>query len=109
MESPFTAHNPLGLSTPLQGFQHRLDKNYSCWDFKNSIVVTQILPIAKMHASFMNFKQLSTPRNAASFSTTLQLHNVAKHSHKIFLQAPTLRTPLLARKSHEKTNLYAKT
>jgi hypothetical protein len=109
MESPFTDHSPSGLSTPLQGFQHRLDKNSTCWDFRNSTVATQIHPTTKTHASWMNFEQLVTPRHTTSFSTKLQLQTISKHVHNNFLQALTLRTPLLARKLHVKTTLYAKT
>jgi hypothetical protein len=108
MESPFTAHSPSGLSTPLQGFQHRLDKKSTCWDLRNSTVATQFTQ--QQNTCFLgNFEQHITPRHTTSFSMKFQLQTTAKLSHNNYLQASTLRTPLLARKIHVKTTLYAKT
>jgi len=102
MESPFTAHSPSGLSNPLQGFQHRLDMNSTCWDFKNPTSTIHIRPTTKTHVYWMNFEQIVAPRNMNSFSMKLQLQKTTKHVHNNCLQASTLRSPLLAKKFHVK-------
>jgi hypothetical protein len=107
MESPFTSHSPSGLSTPLQGFQHRLDRNSTCWDLRNSTAATQIHPATKCMLPWMNLNKTFTHRN------NLFLHEIPAPNNfqtcpQQLLQASTLRTPLLARKLHVKITLYAK-
>jgi hypothetical protein len=102
MESPFTAHNISSLSTPLQGFQHRLDNNSTCWDLGNSTVATLIFLETKHVLHSTNFKQNFTHGPTTSFSMKFQLQTFSKCAHNSYLQASTLRTPLLARKLHVK-------
>jgi hypothetical protein len=100
MESPFTAHSPSGLSTPLQGFQHRLDMKSLCWDLKEFYSCNMNSPNNKTLASLDKFqtKYYSQAHN-------LFLHEIiAPNNYQTcpqhgFLQASTLITPLLSKKS----------
>ena len=102
IESPFNAKNPSSLSTPLQGFQHRLERKSTCWNHRNSIVANMNSPISKRHASLVNFEQCVIVMHTASFSMNFQLQAAAKHSHNSYLQASAFKTSLLARKLHVK-------
>jgi hypothetical protein len=117
MKSPFTTHNPLGISTPLYGFQHRLDNKSTCWHLKNSTTANTNSPSSKMNTnspssktcdSLANYEQHVTPRHTTSFSKNFQLQIASKLAHNNYLQASALKTPLLARKLHVKTSLYVK-
>jgi hypothetical protein len=104
MESPFTAHSPSSLSTPLQGFQHRLDKK-SLLGPQNSTTATRIHPTTKHMLPLKNFEQHVTHRHITSFSTKFQLQTTSKLTHNNYLQDSTLKTSLLSRKIHVKITL----
>jgi hypothetical protein len=72
MGSPFTAHSPSGLPTPLQGFQHRLDKKSLCWDLRNSTVATGIHTTTKhlLLLTIFETKYCSQAHNLSSHEIT---------------------------------------
>jgi hypothetical protein len=71
MGSPFTTHSPSGLPTPLQGFQHRLDRKSLCWDLKNSTAATGIHTTTKHLLLLTNFEQNISHRPTTSLPMKL--------------------------------------
>jgi len=102
MESPFIAHSPSDLSTPLQRFQHSLDKKSLCWDLKNSTSATQIHLTTKCLLPLKNFEQNVTHSYTTYFSMKFQLQIATKLARNKFLQDLTLKNPLLSKTLHVK-------
>jgi hypothetical protein len=56
----------------------------------------------------VNLEKQITPMNEASFSTNFKLQKDTKLSHNNYPEALALKAPLLVRKLHVNTALYAK-
>jgi hypothetical protein len=109
MGSPFTTHSSSGIPTPLQDFQHRLDRKSLCWDLRNSTTATRIHIATKHLLLLIILEQNNAHRLATSFPMKLQLQTTTIHAHYGYLLASTLQYLLLSIHLHVKTTLHAKT